>query len=75
MYGAKRSFNAAQRGVGDEAMTEKELQEIDARIAELEAQSDEYERQIKELEEKKSQAESEIDDLEDEVGTFRVLAA
>ena len=34
-------------------MTEKELQEIDARIAELEAQSDEYERQIKELEEKK----------------------
>lgn len=56
-------------------MTKKELQEIDARIAELEAQSDEYERQIKELEEKKFQAESDIEDLETQVGTFRVRAA
>ena len=54
-------------------MTEKELQEIDARIAELEAQSDEYERQIKELEEKKSQADEKISDLETQASTYRVL--
>lgn len=54
-------------------MTEKELQEIDARIAELEAQSDEYERQIKELEEKKSQVDEKISDLETQASTYRVL--
>ena len=54
-------------------MTEKELQEIDARIAELEAQSDEYERQIKELEEKKSQVDEKISDLETQAITYRVL--
>lgn len=75
MSGAKRSFNAAQRGVEGETMTEKELQEIEARIAELETQSDEYERQIKKMEEKKFQAESDIDDLEERVGTFRIRAA
>lgn len=56
-------------------MTEKELKAIDARIAELEAQSKEYERQIKELEKKKFQAESDIEDLETQVGTFRVLSS
>ena len=56
-------------------MTEKELQEIDARIAELEAQSKEYERQIKELEKKKFQAGSDIEDLETQMGTFKMLAA
>ena len=54
-------------------MTEKELQEIDVRIAELEAQSDEYERQIKELEEKKSQVDEKISDLETQASTYRVL--
>ena len=56
-------------------MTEKELQEIDARIAELEAQSKEYERQIKKKKKEKFQAESDIEDLEDKVGTFKMLAA
>ena len=54
-------------------MTEKELQEIDARIAELEAQSKEYERQIKELEKEKSKADEKISDLETQASTCRVL--
>ena len=41
--------NAAQRGVEGETMTEKELQEIDARIAELEAQKLKIDEEISHL--------------------------